>query len=88
MEPISLSSLSVKAAPSVMAWSAAPTEIFWFSPSTRPLGVSRFTAHQATCSGPNGVTGESEWMASGTPCLKAEPHASSRMARSGPMVRS
>ena len=55
---------------------------------TRPLGVNRFTAHQATCRGSNGVTGASEWIASGTPCRKAEPHASSRIARSGPMVRS
>ena len=50
--------------------------------------LNRFTAHQATCSGPIGVIGESEWIASGTPCRSADPHASSRMARSGPMVSS
>jgi len=38
----------------------------------RPLAVSRLTAHHAVKSGPSGVTGASEWIASGRTLGEAE----------------
>ena len=52
----------------------------------RPLAVRRLTAHQAVNSGPSGVTGASEWIASGTPVASAVAQAFMRSARSGPTV--
>ena len=86
MLPISSSSFSVQAAPSVIACSACVTVMRSAAPSTRPWGVTRLTAHQAVNSGPSGVTGASEWIASATPAASALAQASSRVARSGPIV--
>jgi hypothetical protein len=49
-------------------------------------GKRRLTAPQAVKSGPSGVTGASEWMASGTPLASAVAQAFMRIARSGPTV--
>ena len=69
-----------------MARSASSTVIRSPSPSTRPLAVSRITAHQAVKSGASGVTGASEWMAKGMPRRETVPQASIRCARASPMV--
>ena len=88
MEPISPSSFSVQAAPSVTARSASITLMRCVAPSTRPVAVSRFTAHQAVNSGASGVMGASEWMENGTPVSSAVRQAFMRSARSGPTVTS
>lgn len=60
--------------------------IFSYSPSTRPLGVSRLTAHHIVIRWPMGVTPESVWNDSGTRFSKAVRQAHIPRVRSGPIV--